>query len=289
MPELPEVETITQQLKKEVIGKKIKDVYLAVPKIIKNVSLNDFKKRVIGAKIQNVERKGKNIIFFLDNNYDLLIHLKLTGHLLIGNYQLKNNQLLPLTKDLKEPVNQYLHFGLKLDDGQWLVLSDLRKFAKVLILNHEELEEEIKDLGPDPLEKDFTLDYFADILKKQKKPIKKALMDQKIIRGIGNIYASEILFEAKVYPFKPANQLDFEEIKRTYQAIKKVLKEALKYEGTSAEDETYRTLYGKKGRFGEKLKVYQREGKKCYRCGHPIERIKLDNRSTFFCPFCQKQ
>lgn len=288
MPELPEVETLVRQLNQEAKGRKIVDVFFFEKKFLKNVSPLQFEKTIKGAQIENVKRVGKNILIYLNNNFVVLIHLKLTGHLLIGKYELVNNQLVPKEEILKDPINQFLRFALKLDDGRYLVLSDLRKFAKILLLKKEEVEAEIQSIGYDPLEKNFSLKVFKNLLKDKRGIIKKFLMDQKYISGIGNIYASEILFDAKISPFRKINSLKEEEIKTLYESIKKILKKAIKHQGTSAKDESYRNLYGKKGSYGQFLKVYQREGQKCFRCQHKIKRIKLDNRSTFYCPFCQK-
>lgn len=288
MPELPEVETIKNQLNKEIINKKIKDFFCFASNILKNISLNSFKEKVINQKVIKTERKGKNILIYLSNDLIILIHLKLTGHLLIGKYLMKDKKLIPLEEKLKEPINQFIRLGFLLDDNRFLVLSDLRKFAKVLLVKKSELEKEIKNIGIDPVDPSFSFNLFYNLLRKKRGIIKKFLMDQKYISGIGNIYASEILFEAKIHPLKKIEKLKEEEIRNLYLAIKKILKKAINFKGTSAKDETYRNLYGEKGEFEKFLKVYQREGEKCFRCQTLIKRIKINNRSTFYCPNCQK-
>ncbi|MGB9680964.1 MAG: DNA-formamidopyrimidine glycosylase [Minisyncoccia bacterium] len=288
MPELAEVETIIRQLEKEIINKKIEDVFCFAPVVLKNIPLSSFKRDVMGQRIKKIERKGKNILIYLSNELVILIHLKLTGHLLIGKYDAKNNQLIPREERLKDPINRFIRLAFLLNDNRFLVLSDLRKFAKILLLKPEELEKELQSIGIDPLSNDFNLTNFKNLLTKKRGPIKKFLMDQKYISGIGNIYSSEILFEARIHPLKKIEKLTEEEIKNLYKAIKKVLLKAIKYQGTSAQDESYRNLYGEKGGYEKFLKVYQREGQKCLRCGQVIKRIKIDNRSAFFCPDCQK-
>jgi len=286
MPELPEVETIVRQINKEVCNRKITDFLCFSKEILKNTSPLEFKNKTKNKKILKAERKGKNILIYLDNNLIILIHLKLTGHLLLGNYQLKNNELVPQEDLLKDPNNRFIRLAFKLDNNKYLALSDLRKFAKVLLLRKEDLTKEISSLGIDPLAEDFSLDKLKQILFQKRGIIKKFLMNQKYISGVGNIYASEILFEAKIHPLKKIESLKKEEIENLYLAIKKVLKKAIQYQGTSAQDETYRNIYGEKGGYTRFLKVYQR--KKCPICSGDIKRIRIDNRSTFYCPNCQK-
>ena len=216
-----------------------------------------------------------------------MIHQKLTGHLLSGKWKRKVNQWIASSPSLSEKINTYIHLLFTLDNGQMLALSDLRKFAKVELWNNKELaeSEEIKSLGPEPLEKDFTFKKFKEILKGKKGKIKQALMDQSIIAGIGNIYSDEILFEAKINPFKSTSQLEPEELKRIYKAIGKILKKAIELKGESISD--WRTLGGRRGSFDEYRKVYRREGEKCLRCETPILRKKIGGRSAHFCPKCQ--
>jgi len=168
-----------------------------------------------------------------------------------------------------------------------LALSDLRKFAKVEILTKEELEKEMEKLGPEPLDKDFTFEKFKErILKKKKGKIKQVLMDQEVIAGIGNIYSDEILWKAKIHPFKRVGKLSEEELKKIYKAMREILPKAIEVGGESISD--YRRPSGEKGGFDILRKVYRREGEKCFRCGAKIKRVKLGQRSAHFCPVCQK-
>lgn len=290
MPELPEVETTVRDLQKKILGQKIHDVWSDFKKQVKKPkNFEQFKKEVKGRKIKKVRRRGKNILFDLSGNKTLLIHQKLTGHLLVGYWVLDNGYWKPKVKGpLEEKVNTYIHLLFTFGNGQMLVLSDLRKFAKVELWNTEELEksEGMKSLGPEPLEKDFTFKRFQECLKEKKGKIKQVLMNQEVIAGIGNIYSDEILFEAKIHPSKEILKLNTDELKRIYQAIKKILKLAIKLKGTSVSD--FRRTSGQKGYYERERKAYRREGEKCSRCGKKIKRVKLAGRSAHFCPKCQK-
>jgi formamidopyrimidine-DNA glycosylase len=290
MPELPEVETTVRDLKKTVVGRIFFDVWTDAKKMIKKPKkFEDFKKELIGKEILDVKRRGKNILFFLSSGKILLIHQKLTGHLLFGIWKKeegiwKSKIEGPLAED---PMNRFLHLIFFFKDGWQLALSDLRKFAKVEILTKEELEKEIEKLGPEPLDKDFTFEKFKErILKKKKGKIKQVLMDQEVIAGIGNIYSDEILWKAKIHPFKRVGKLSEEELKRIYKAMKEILPKAIEVGGESISD--YRRPSGERGGFDPLRKVYRREGEKCFRCGAKIKRVKLGQRSAHLCPVCQK-
>ncbi len=278
MPELPEVETIVTQLNQTLKNKKIKRVFLIWPKTLQGkINLENFKNILQGTRIVEVKRRAKNILIELANGYFLLIHLKLTGRILYGEKEFIE----------KDP---YITFYMVLENDKYVALSDLRKFAKIILFKKEELSilKDLKEIGPEPLDKDFTFEKFKEIILKKKKKIKEVLMDQKVIAGIGNIYASEILWEAKINPFRLANSLKEEELKELFRAIKKVLKLAIKYQGSTIADEMYRDIYGKEGGYGKIRKVYQREGEKCLRCRGKILRKTQAGRSTFYCPNCQK-
>jgi formamidopyrimidine-DNA glycosylase len=292
VPELPEVETIVRDLQKKVLKRTFIDVWTDFENIIKKPKkFEDFKKEIKGKKIQRIWRRAKNIIFDLSGSWSLLIHQKMTGHLLLGKWNLERGKWEskisgPIRED---PINRFLHLVFWLDNGQQLALSDLRKFAKVELWKTKELEksEEIRSLGPEPLEKDFTFPKFKEALKKKKKgKIKQILMDQTVIAGIGNIYSDEILFEAKIHPFKDISKLSEKELKNIYKAIKKILPLAIELGGESISD--YRRLSGEKGFYDKARKIYRREGEKCFRCGGIIKRIKIGGRSAHFCPKCQK-
>jgi len=285
MPELPEVETTVRGLNKKVLGRTFLNVWTDFGNIIKKPkSFEQFKKEIKGKKIKKVWRKGKNIIFELSENSSLLIHQKLTGHLLYGTWNMEDGTWEPETPGpLKEKINRYIHLMFYLDGGKMLALSDLRKFAKIELARTEEIQEELKALGPDPLRIDFK--EFKKRFTGKKGKIKQVLMNQEVISGVGNIYSDEALFEAKIHPFKEISKLKENDLKRIFQALKKVLKKAIKAGGESFSD--FRDLEGKKGGFDPFIKVYRREGENCLRCGTVIKRLKLAGRSAHFCPKCQ--
>jgi formamidopyrimidine-DNA glycosylase len=245
-----------------------------------------FEKGIRGRGILDARRIGKNIFIDLSGGKTIYMHLKMTGHLLVKSEKLK---VKSYGKDyFSERVNQYIHHIFYLKSGRTLEFSDLRKFGKIILADTDEIEEigEIKKLGVDAMSKEFTLEKFDEILGRRKTKIKLLLMDQEKIAGIGNIYVSEILFEAGILPNRAADSLDKEERKKFFAAIKKVLAKAIKLRGTS--DSDYRDTAGAPGRFQEILKVYRQAGKKCPGCGTIVQREKMGQRGTFFCLKCQR-
>ncbi|MFA5052869.1 MAG: bifunctional DNA-formamidopyrimidine glycosylase/DNA-(apurinic or apyrimidinic site) lyase [Parcubacteria group bacterium] len=291
MPELPEVENTARSLKRLVVGRRIKDVWTNTPKLIRKGSFEELKEGVKGREITNVQRRAKNIIISLSGGYALLIHLKMTGHLLIGKWNIEKEEgkeiAVSLLKGaLSEKVNGYIHVIFYLDDGRELALSDLRKFAKLIFGKEEEIRKEkgIYDAGTEATE--MNSNEFHSVISGSRKHIKSLLMDQTKIAGIGNIYSDDILFKAKIHPLRPAASLTEKEIAKLYDAMKDILALAVKLGGTSISD--FRTLEGKEGGYAEKRLVYRRDGKPCPRCGTSIKRIKIGSRSARFCPSCQK-
>jgi len=291
MPELPEVETITRELNKTVKGETITDFWTDSPKNIKgDFTIAKFKKLIVGRKIIRIERRGKNILIFLDKNLVFWVHLKLTGHFLVGDFEYVKNQWQPKKKTFfLDSQNRFLHWVFSLKNGHQLALSDMRKFARLILLSQKELKENksLNNIGLDPCSHDFTRQNLENNLLKTKGEIKLALMDQKFISGLGNIYTNEVLWEAKISPFQKVRELKEKDFKNLFEAIKKILKLAIKYRGTSAKDESYRRINGQQGSYARFLKVYQKEGEPCPRCGTSIKRAKQGNRSTFYCPHCQ--
>ena len=286
MPELPEVETTVKILKKACLGRAFIDVWTDASKLVKKPeSFLDFKEQLKGKRIKEVTRAGKNIIFSLSGECFLLAHQKMTGHLLYGKWKLFEgkwqSQIQGPLKD--DPMNRFLHLIFFLDNGFQIALCDVRKFAKVEFLSKAELKKEIEQLGQDGLK--ISLAGFKDVLSKKRGNIKTALMDQKALAGVGNIYSDEILFEAKIHPLMKANKLSPKEIERVFQAMKEILLQAVRLQGTSISD--YRTPEGKKGGFSEIRKVYRKAGKECPRCQTTIQRLTVGQRSAHFCPQCQ--
>lgn len=279
MPELPEVETIKNQLNRLIKGKVFGSVDVFLKKGISPES-SKFKRLIRGAKINLISRRAKIFIFELNNGFSLLVHLKMTGQLVFVKNENKAG----------EQKNKHTRLVFHFQDGSCLLFNDLRQFGYIKLVKNSKVGQEIKegDLGPEPLKSAFTLATFEAILKKRpRRKIKQLLMDQSLVAGIGNIYSDEILFYSRVHPLKIAGDLNKTEIKSVYQNIKKVLTDAIKARGTSAKD--YLDAQGKKGSYDKKLKVYGKKGQKCPRgCPGVIERIKIGGRSAHFCPQCQK-
>lgn len=291
MPELPEVQTIVNDLNKKVRGKKIIDVWTEWPKSFKRSprGFEGFKKTVKNKSIKKIWRIGKNIIFDLSGDKEMLVHQKMTGHLLIGKWQLKNGKWQAAEKGpFTERVNDYIRTMFFLS-GTMMAFSDLRKFGKILVVDKKDFEklEDVREIGPDPLQSSFQFNEFKSLIRKKRGAIKKVLMDQGVVSGIGNIYADEILFVARVHPLYKAEKLSDKDLKAIFNATKSILRKAVKLRGTSTSD--YRDTAGRPGGYGNVRLVYQREGEKCSRCGTKISRIKLAGRSAHFCPTCQKQ
>ena len=308
MPELPEVETTARILNKELRNISFTNVWIDWKKSISKQPLKSFKKDIVGEKILNVSRRAKIIIFKLTNNKFLLAHQKITGHFLVGNWQYCPNQKrkwAPPTpkasegqvpffvKDnpLYDKINDYIHVIFDLSNGKQLAFSDLRKFGWIKLVKNKKLEEidELKNLGPEPLEESFTPKILKSRLLKTSRPIKQAIMDPKIIAGIGNIYADETLFASKINPLIPANKLSDKKIKLLHGAIQSILRMAIRNKGTTilSGAEEYRLPKGERGKHQEVVQVYRKEGEPCPVCGEKIKRIKIGQRSSHFCPNCQ--
>lgn len=292
MPELPEVETIVRELnsaRPKILKEKIVDVWTDWKKMIKKPKdFEKFKREILGRKILGIRRRGKNILFFLEGEKTLLIHQKLTGHLLYGKWKIEEGRIeAEIDGPIKtDPMNRFIHLIFFLSNKWQIGLSDLRKFAKVELLDKQELEREIEKIGPEPLENSFTFEVFKERLSRKKGKIKIVLMDQATIAGIGNIYSDEILWDAKISPLRQVKSLREKELFAIYLSIKKILKKAIELHGESISD--FRRLDGSKGEFDKWRKVYRREGEKCLRCQAKILAKKIGQRTAHFCPNCQK-
>ena len=292
MPELPEVETTIKDLQIKVLNRTFIDVWTNFGRMIKKPrSFKKFKKELKEKKIKKIWRRGKNIIIELSQGYSLLMHQKMTGHLLYGKWEQKKGRWISQIKGvLEDRENDYIHLMFFLDNKKMLAFCDLRKFGKVELWKTEELKnsKELKKLGIEPLGKNFTFRKFKEtILKKKKGKIKQVLMNQEVIAGIGNIYSDEILWGAKINPFKDISKLKVAELKKIYRAVRKILEKAIKLKGSSVSD--FRDTQGKKGKFDKMLKIYRKEGQKCPRCGAIIQKAKIAGRTVHFCPRCQKK
>lgn len=291
MPELPEVETIVRDLNKNVKGLKITDTWFDWKKLIKEPKPELFKRQIKGRKILGAKRRAKYILIGLSGDKTLLIHQKISGHMLYGKWEMKDKEWKsvlpgPLKND---PQNRFIRFVLFLNNGKMLALSDLRRFAKILLIDTDKVKEskDIKSLGPEPLEKSFTYDKFKEITSRKKGKIKTVLMDQTFIAGIGNIYSDEILWYSGINPLRQVNDLKEKELRGIFKEIKKVLSVGIKKHGDSMKD--YRRLKGDKGGYQNVQKVYQMTNKACFKKdGGIIKRIKIGGRSAHYCPKHQR-
>ncbi len=284
------METIKRDLARVVLGKEIKEVTVRDRKTVKSGTA-DFKKRLTGSSFSGLERVGKLLVFKLrGGRHYLLLHLKMTGQLIYcdekkcagGGHSLETD----LGHSLPGPDNKYTRVVFKFRDGSELFFNDLRRFGYAKLVDGPRLGRVLAGFGIEPLKKNFTREKLKQILDKRKASIKAVLMNQKLIAGIGNIYADEILFRAKVRPNRPAGNLSDNEIEKIFKASREIIKKAIQYRGTTFSD--YRDGRGKKGNFTRLLRVYGRAGQKCYRCGEVVLKKRIAGRGTHYCPNCQQ-
>lgn len=303
MPELPEVTTTVNGLQKVLPNMVISDVWTDLAK--KNQKIKqfketikdekffiDFKKKVVGQKIIMIRRRAKNILIDISSGYTILVHLKMTGHLLFGDYKQddKTGKWKPeKSKALADPFNRFIHvvFSLEKQKGQkkFLVLCDSRKFGKITIFPTKESDITFKNIGPEPTESSFTLEVFKKRLNlKPRGKIKTVLMDQNIIAGIGNIYSDEILWQARVNPKSICSKIPDGKIKLIHKSMLQILLKSISLGGDSMSD--YRNIKGEKGNFQNYHKVYRKNGQKCSKpkCCGIIKREVIAGRSSHFCP-----
>ncbi len=282
MPELPEVQTVVSQLGKKITGKILLSFWTDWEKKVLE-PLPKLRKFIQGATVLGTRRFGKTIVIDLDNEYSIVIHLKMTGHLL---YKDKNNEN---AKEWSDPTNQFIHHCFLFTDGSQVDFSDMRKFGWVDICKTGEVAKHrhIEKLGIDALSPDFSSNVLKGFIDGYpKRPIGILLLDQEKIAGIGNIYRSEALYRAGILPWRLSGKLTEKEVVLLHEKIKEVLREAVKLRGTT--DGDFRDTAGKRGSFQKMLFVYAREGKLCKRCGTMIVRKKMGGRSVFACQKCQK-
>jgi len=265
MPELPEVETIRCGLEREFLNLQLREIQVRDRRLLQNCSVSDLE-RLRGRRLKRVARRGKFLILYFGNQA-LVIHPRMTGRLL--PYEGEHTRLI-----------------LQFARNKTLVLDDSRRFATLHWAKADGLEElePLRRLGIEPFTPSYTFVNFLKILQ-TKQEIKRLLLDQRKLAGLGNIYANEALFRARIYPLRSANSLSQEEAQRLFEAIPQLLEEALAAQGTTISD--YRTATGESGSFQFLLKVYGRGGEPCRHCGTPIEKITQGGRSSYFCPKCQ--
>lgn len=272
MPELPEVETIVRKLRPLLCGRRIVEVDVLWARTVDRPSLEQFQEGLLGAVIEALERRGKYLLVALDTRKTVLIHLRMSGKFVfsVGVPQ----------------EDKHARLRLRLDDGSWLVFVDMRKFGRFYLV--EDPEEITAGLGPEPLEASFSAEVLEAALRGSRREIKALLLDQTVVAGLGNIYVSEALWRAGIHPQRKAASLTSDECRDLRMAIVEVIERSLADGGTSLEDRQYRYPDGGLGNHQVHLRVYDRAGDVCFRCGAQIERIVQGQRSTYLCPGCQR-
>ncbi|MCX6703106.1 MAG: DNA-formamidopyrimidine glycosylase [Candidatus Zambryskibacteria bacterium] len=300
MPELPEVTTtvkgLNQVLPHLIIADVWSDYHVGTknksPEVIKNEKfLEYFKKEVIGKTVLSAERRAKNILIHLSGEKTILIHMKMTGHLLFGNYSFTGSKWTATdTGLLQDPFNQFIHFTLSLSNGKTLAFSDMRKFAKVTLFetNTRDSHIDLKNLGPEPLSHLTKETLTQQLSKKPRGVIKSVLMDQTVVAGVGNIYSDEILWLSGIHPERKVESLSTNEVGKIFDSMIEVLNTGIELGGDSMSD--YRNIYGERGGFQNSHKAYRRTKQICQKkgCGGVITRKVIGGRSAHFCNIHQK-
>jgi len=277
VPELPEVETIRHDLDREVTGRRIKSVEVTGTRSVRRGTKKGFMTRLEGAKITGVKRRGKYLVLVLDTKEWLVIHLRMSGQLLLA---------AP-----KDPKPKHTHVVISFhQQGGELRFVDPRTFGELFVVHPDQLAEEAPELlqlGFDPIDDPISWIKFGHLLLARRMPLKTFLTDQGVVAGIGNIYADEILHAAGLRYDRASNSLSPQEMRRLYRSMVEVLSEAIKARGSSLADDQYVDLHGRTGTYQAHHQVYARDGQPCARCRATVERAKWQGRSTFYCPQCQ--
>ncbi|MBI4259421.1 MAG: bifunctional DNA-formamidopyrimidine glycosylase/DNA-(apurinic or apyrimidinic site) lyase [Actinobacteria bacterium] len=278
--ELPEVEVMRRDLEKDVVGRKVKEAEVRPSRnsmrvIRRHAKRKDFTSRLEGTKVTRAERKGKYLLLHLDSGDVWVVHFGMSGQFVRGT---KRNVLPPHT-----------HIVVTFQQGGDLRYVDPRTFGESFVTSADELGKvkELAHIAIDPLEDTFTWPAFGELMARRASKLKPLLMDQTFISGLGNIYSDEVLFAAGLRHDRMSDSLSSQEVRRLYRAVQETVQDAIRYRGTTLEDEAYVDLFGKPGEYQNELKVYGRKGLPCRRCRTPIETVKISNRNSYFCPQCQ--
>jgi formamidopyrimidine-DNA glycosylase len=272
VPELPEVEHIVRGLRPLLVGRTVVAAAVLWPRTVAHPDAGQLPAQIAGRRVQSVGRRGKYIVLGLDAGC-LLFHLKMSG------------RLRWISPD--EPAGPYTRLVLELDDGHRLRFDDPRKFGRVYLV--EDPSQVTAALGPEPLADEFTLDSLRRLLVGRRGRLKSVLLNQRFLAGVGNIYADEVLFHARLHPLRRADSLGPEEQERLFEAIRDVLERAIVGHGTTLDDQGYVDAEGESGRYQEQIAVYGRTGKPCRCCDTPVVRTVIGQRSAHFCPKCQPE
>jgi formamidopyrimidine-DNA glycosylase len=276
VPELPETETIARDLDREIAGSQIVAVAVSKADVLREVSAAQLRKRVTGASVVRAWRRAKLVVLDLSSAERIVVQPRFTGALLIDT-----------GGNLDERELRYSTLRFDLADGRAVHYRDIRRLGTVALMSPSRFDEYTADLGIEPLDEDFTAEHLSALLRSSRQATKKVLMDQRVLAGVGNIYANEALWRARIDPSRAANRVSADEAAALRDAIVNVLAESIEQRGTSFRD--YRDATGSRGGFAERLMVYGREGKACPRCGHRlIATHEIDGRSSVLCAHCQK-
>jgi formamidopyrimidine-DNA glycosylase len=272
MPELPEVETTANELRPYLLNETICAAHILWPRTVAEPGVTEFEAGVAGRQIMSVGRRGKYLVFVLDNDTAMICHLRMTGRLRVE------------PPDSSAMAGPHVRAWFELGDGRHLVFSDPRKFGRLWWVPDAGLV--TAKLGPEPLDLGFSAADLGARLRRRRVALKALLLDQSVVAGLGNIYADEALFRARLHPLRTGASLSDAEVERLHASIVELLHDAVRGRGTTLRD--YRPPMGQRGNFQDELQVYQRTDQPCVRCGAPIRRIRVTQRSTHFCPNCQQ-
>jgi formamidopyrimidine-DNA glycosylase len=287
MPELPEVETVVRQLEPEVEGHLIERLEVLDERWSRPVPPRELEAAVSGSRIERLGRRGKYILMGLDSERALVMHLRMTGNLILreGEEMLDPSEGRRLYESERSTEERHLRARFVLDDGRELWFTDPRRFGEAFLLEDEQLETRFAKLGLEPFSPEFTPQALSEMAAGRKAPLKSFLLDQSGVAGVGNIYADEALFRAELHPLSPAGSMKAEHAEALHDAVVAALGAGIDAGGSSIDD--YRDSRGEKGGMQDEFLVHTREGEDCPRCGGTIARIVVGGRSTYFCPGCQ--
>jgi formamidopyrimidine-DNA glycosylase len=287
MPELPEVETVVRQLEPELEGRKIESLEVLDPRWSRPLAPGVLGEAVSGATIRGLGRRGKYLLLALDGDRTLVMHLRMTGNLILveDEEMLDPSEGRRLYEGERSTSARHLRARFLLDDGRQVWFTDPRRFGEAFLLDDADLDRRFERLGIEPLSPQFTPEALGRIAAGRSAPLKSFLLDQSSVAGVGNIYADEALFRARLHPLSPAGSMKPEHLEALRDGIVAALQAGIDGGGASIDD--YRDGRGERGRMQNEFLVHAREGEPCPSCGGPIERIVLSGRSTYFCPNCQ--
>lgn len=288
MPELPEVETVRRGLQALVIGRKIKEVVHDTPKSFPNAA-SDVENFMIGAQAVEIRRRAKVLLIDLSTDYTLVIHLKMTGQLVYRSDAAAFGAGHPNDSLIGELPDRSTRVTISFHDGSHLYFNDQRKFGWMRLMPTIEVPniDFMKKVGPEPLDAEFTAEQFTErFIRRARSPIKSALLDQTVVAGVGNIYADESLWGAKIHPKRLVSSITKNEFKKLYSELRDVMNLSIEKGGST--DRNYVNAEGKRGSYIDFARVFRREGNPCPRCGTTIVKFKSSGRGTHICPYCQK-